>query len=184
MGGDSSRLYVLCHTECPSGRKRRRSRSRWRRQRNEAVTSVLSRDQRGLAANTLLSRLAIDPRCRRRFRSFSSGADLLARTPCADATNSAFLSRRVHPSSTRLSPFPSVVPPPLTLAFHPLLVVRRHLFAACALRGGGRSLRGAGCLRPSDAPFAGCERQEGRKQRSGGGTPGGVQVQVHAYRRQ
>lgn len=42
MGGDSSRLYVLCHTECPSGRKRRRSRSRWRRQRNEAVTSVLS----------------------------------------------------------------------------------------------------------------------------------------------
>lgn len=83
MGGDSSRLYVLCHTECPSGRKRRRSRSRWRRQRNEAVTSVLSRDQRGLAANTLLSRLAIDPRCRRRFRrSFSSGADLLARTVC------------------------------------------------------------------------------------------------------
>lgn len=189
MGGDSSRLYVLCHTECPSGRKRRRSRSRWRRQRNEAVTSVLSRDQRGLAANTLLSRLAIDPRCRRRFRrSFSSGADLLARTVCGRHEFRFPLAPRtplLHPSlpvsQCRLPP------PPLSLlarAFHPLLVVRRHLFAACALRGGGRSLRGAGCLRPSDAPFAGCERQEGRKQRSGGGTPGGVQVQVHAYRRQ
>lgn len=93
----------------------------------------------------------------------------------------------VSPRFLVSSPIAFYFPPPLhslARAFHPLLVVRRHLFAACALRGGGRSLRGAGCLRPSDAPFAGCERQEGKKQGSGGGTPGGVQVQVHAYRRQ
>lgn len=112
MGGDSSRLYVLCHTECPSGRKRRRSRSRWRRQRNEAVTSVLSRDQRGLAANTLLSRLAIDPRCRRRFRrSFSSGADLLARTVCGRHEFRFPLA----PRTPLLHPSLPVSPPPLSL---------------------------------------------------------------------
>lgn len=78
-------------------------------------------------------------------------ADLLRTEHRADATQIPLSSRAAYTSPPPV-PWPFPQSPLPRARFVRRVVVRHLLFAACAHRRGGRSLRGAGCLRSSDAP--------------------------------
>lgn len=121
------------------------------------------------------------------FSRLAGFANTLSRRTIDRATSLRFTIISVHHGSRKsafvvsytllfLSPFLPrflcALPSPTTVIFCPPLVVRHLLFAACAFPATA-ALFGVPAV-PSST-LAG--------RRSGGETPGGAQVQVHAYRR-
>lgn len=124
------------------------------------------------------------------FSRLAGFANTLSRRAIDRATSPRFTIISVHHGSCKsalvvsytllflsLSPFLPhflcALPSPTTVIFRPPLVVRHLLFAACAFPATA-ALFGVPAV-PSSSTLAG--------GRSGGETPGGAQVQVHAYRR-
>lgn len=133
------------------------------------MTSVLSLSLEALArylAEYFIARRYRSRRSRRRHRFSPVPIHLVHRADAARIPPSS--ARRIYtPPAARHTTFipvsfsPLPLPPLHSYPFSLVSFVRRLLFAACAFRGGGRSPRGAGCLR--------LVRRSARSVRRGGG---------------